>query len=49
VAAGPGPGTRTRRAIFAVDTALWDLKATLLGLPVSRLLGQAVPNLRHLE
>jgi L-alanine-DL-glutamate epimerase-like enolase superfamily enzyme len=28
-------------AISAVDTALWDLKATLLGLPVSRLLGQA--------
>jgi L-alanine-DL-glutamate epimerase-like enolase superfamily enzyme len=27
-------------AIAAVDTALWDLKATLLGLPVSRLLGQ---------
>jgi L-alanine-DL-glutamate epimerase-like enolase superfamily enzyme len=26
-------------AISAVDTALWDLKATLLGLPVSRLLG----------
>jgi L-alanine-DL-glutamate epimerase-like enolase superfamily enzyme len=28
-------------AISAVDTALWDLKATLLGLPVCRLLGQA--------
>ena len=28
-------------AISAVDTALWDLKATLLGLPVSRLLGAA--------
>jgi len=28
-------------AISAVDAALWDLKATLLGLPVSRLLGQA--------
>ena len=28
-------------AISAVDTALWDLKATLLGVPVSRLLGQA--------
>jgi L-alanine-DL-glutamate epimerase-like enolase superfamily enzyme len=26
-------------AISAVDTALWDLKATLLGLPVCRLLG----------
>jgi len=26
-------------AISAVDTALWDLKATLLGLPVSGLLG----------
>ena len=33
-------------AISAVDTALWDLKAKLLGLPVSRLLGrihEAVP------
>ncbi len=28
-------------AISAVDMALWDLKATLLGLPVSRLLGAA--------
>jgi L-alanine-DL-glutamate epimerase-like enolase superfamily enzyme len=28
-------------AISAVDTALWDLKATLLGQPVCRLLGQA--------
>jgi L-alanine-DL-glutamate epimerase-like enolase superfamily enzyme len=28
-------------AVSAVDTALWDLKATLLGLPVSRLLGAA--------
>jgi L-alanine-DL-glutamate epimerase-like enolase superfamily enzyme len=28
-------------AISAVDTALWDLKATLLGRPVSRLLGAA--------
>ncbi|HEX4287944.1 MAG TPA: mandelate racemase, partial [Trebonia sp.] len=28
-------------AISAVDTALWDLKATLLGLPVSGLLGAA--------
>jgi L-alanine-DL-glutamate epimerase-like enolase superfamily enzyme len=28
-------------AISAVDTALWDLKAILLGLPVSRLLGMA--------
>jgi L-alanine-DL-glutamate epimerase-like enolase superfamily enzyme len=27
-------------AISAVDAALWDLKATLLGVPVSRLLGQ---------
>ena len=26
-------------AISAADTALWDLKATLLGTPVSRLLG----------
>jgi L-alanine-DL-glutamate epimerase-like enolase superfamily enzyme len=33
-------------AISAVDTALWDLKATLLDVPLSRLLGQvrdAVP------
>ncbi len=33
-------------AISAVETALWDLKGTLLGLPVSRLLGavrDAVP------
>jgi L-alanine-DL-glutamate epimerase-like enolase superfamily enzyme len=30
-------------AISAVDTALWDLKAILLGLPVSRLLGMARP------
>ncbi|WP_156688858.1 enolase C-terminal domain-like protein [Mycobacterium sp. Marseille-P9652] len=28
-------------AISAVDTALWDLKGRLLGLPVCRLLGQA--------
>jgi len=28
-------------AISAVDTALWDLKAKLLGLPVCRLLGMA--------
>jgi L-alanine-DL-glutamate epimerase-like enolase superfamily enzyme len=28
-------------AISAVDTALWDLKARLLGVPLSRLLGQA--------
>jgi len=28
-------------ALSAVDTALWDLKATLLGVPVSGLLGQA--------
>jgi len=29
-------------AISAVDTALWDLKATLLGLPVSRLARQVI-------
>lgn len=28
-------------AIAAIDTALWDLKARLLGLPLARLLGQA--------
>jgi L-alanine-DL-glutamate epimerase-like enolase superfamily enzyme len=28
-------------AISAVDTALWDLKARLLGVPLSRLLGRA--------
>ncbi|GAB0114558.1 enolase C-terminal domain-like protein [Acidisoma sp. C75] len=28
-------------AISAIDTALWDLKAKLLGLPLCRLLGQA--------
>lgn len=28
-------------AIAAVDTAVWDLKARLLGLPLARLLGQA--------
>ena len=34
------------QAISAVDVALWDLKARLLGVPVARLLGQcrdAVP------
>ncbi|GAB2331623.1 hypothetical protein STREPTOSP366_67720 [Streptomyces variabilis] len=30
-------------AISAVDTALWDLKARLLGLPLVRLLGSARP------
>jgi L-alanine-DL-glutamate epimerase-like enolase superfamily enzyme len=30
-------------AIAAVDIALWDLKAKLLGLPLCRLLGQASP------
>ena len=28
-------------AISAVDTALWDLKARLIGVPLPRLLGQA--------
>src|SRR6201987_1936502 len=31
-------------AISAVDVALWDLKARLLGCPVARLLGQARPS-----
>lgn len=31
-------------AIAAVDTALWDLKARLLGLPLVELLGRARPN-----
>ncbi len=31
-------------AISAVDTALWDLKAVLLGVPLSRLLGQVRPH-----
>jgi L-alanine-DL-glutamate epimerase-like enolase superfamily enzyme len=30
-------------AISAVDVALWDLKARLLGVPLTRLLGQARP------
>ncbi len=32
-------------AIAAVDTALWDLKAQLLGLPLVRLLGQVRPGI----
>jgi L-alanine-DL-glutamate epimerase-like enolase superfamily enzyme len=32
-------------AISAVDVALWDLKARLLGLPLTRLLGQARPEI----
>ncbi|WP_188186870.1 enolase C-terminal domain-like protein [Nonomuraea sp. SYSU D8015] len=31
-------------AISAVETALWDLKARLLGLPLCGLLGQALPH-----
>jgi L-alanine-DL-glutamate epimerase-like enolase superfamily enzyme len=31
-------------AVSAVDAALWDLKAVLLGLPLSRLLGQVRPD-----
>jgi L-alanine-DL-glutamate epimerase-like enolase superfamily enzyme len=31
-------------AISAVDVALWDLKARLLGLPVAGLLGRALPH-----
>ncbi len=33
-------------AISAVDCALWDLKARLLGLPLARLLGQVRPSLQ---
>jgi L-alanine-DL-glutamate epimerase-like enolase superfamily enzyme len=33
-------------AISAVDIALWDLKARLLGVPLSRLLGQAQDGVR---
>lgn len=36
----PGP---VSCAISAIDTALWDLKGKLLGLPVCRLLGMAHP------
>jgi len=35
-----GPGI-TAMAISAVDSALWDLKARMLGLPLCKLLGQA--------
>ena len=37
------PGLVTA-AISAVDVALWDLKARLLGTPLTRLLGQARPS-----
>ncbi|MBS1604514.1 MAG: mandelate racemase [Bacteroidetes bacterium] len=36
-----GQAGLTRMAISAVDTALWDLKARILGLPLCRLLGMA--------
>jgi L-alanine-DL-glutamate epimerase-like enolase superfamily enzyme len=35
-----GRGGPTAMAISAVDTALWDLKARLLGVPLASLLGQ---------
>jgi L-alanine-DL-glutamate epimerase-like enolase superfamily enzyme len=39
----PTPGTLSY-AISAVDVALWDLKAKLLGVPLGRLLGRARAN-----
>ncbi|MEH3147448.1 MAG: mandelate racemase [Methylobacterium frigidaeris] len=36
-----GRGGLAATAISALDTALWDLKARLLGLPLARLLGRA--------
>jgi L-alanine-DL-glutamate epimerase-like enolase superfamily enzyme len=38
-----GPGLASL-AISAVDVALWDLKASLLGVPMSRLVGRALPS-----
>jgi L-alanine-DL-glutamate epimerase-like enolase superfamily enzyme len=39
VSGGSGPGGILTLAISALDTALWDIKAKALGLPVAHLLG----------